>query len=116
MKKEIQHLLPYKNFPIDVLRLDLLHPFYGGNKYFKLKYNIQKAIRKTILTFGGAHSNHIYATAAFCHVQKIRCVGVIRGEETMIENSPTLQFAKQQGMHCILFQGNCIKTKPNKNY
>lgn len=107
MNKEIQHLPFYKGFQIDVLRLDLLHPFYGGNKYFKLKYNIQKAKEchtersrsATILTFGGAHSNHIYSTAAYCHELKLKCVGVIRGEESSIENSPTLQFAKQHGMH-----------------
>jgi 1-aminocyclopropane-1-carboxylate deaminase len=125
MKQQIQHLPSYKNFQIDVLRLDLLHPFYGGNKYFKLKYNIQKAIGQpfdsaqgdtallsmeghtersrsatsTILTFGGAHSNHIYSTAAYCQELKLKCVGVIRGEESSIENSPTLQFARQQGMH-----------------
>jgi 1-aminocyclopropane-1-carboxylate deaminase len=118
MKKEIQHLPSFKGFQLDVLRLDLLHPFYGGNKYFKLKYNIQKAIQRdgaihsdgghpernrraisTIITFGGAHSNHIYSTAAYCHELKLKCVGVVRGEERSLETSPTLQFAKEQGMH-----------------
>ncbi len=99
MKKEIQHLPVYKGFQIDVLRLDLLHPLYGGNKYFKLKYSIEKAGPRTVLTFGGAHSNHIYSTAAYCHELKLKCVGVIRGEENSIEDSPTLQFAKQHGMH-----------------
>jgi 1-aminocyclopropane-1-carboxylate deaminase len=99
MKKEIQHLPAQKGFSIDVLRLDLLHPFYGGNKYFKLKYNIEKARGKPILTFGGAHSNHIYSTAAYCHELKLKCVGVIRGEQSSIETSPTLQFAKKHGMH-----------------
>lgn len=111
MEKEIQHLLTNNNSPIDVLRLDLIHPFYGGNKYFKLKYNVQKAQGKTILTFGGAHSNHIYSTAAFCHEQKLKCVGVIRGEEQLIENSPTLQFAKQQGMHLHFVSREFYKTK-----
>jgi 1-aminocyclopropane-1-carboxylate deaminase len=111
MKKIIEHLPSYKNFPIDVLRLDLLHPFYGGNKYFKLKYNIQAAQWKTLLTFGGAHSNHIYSTAAFCHEQKLKCVGVIRGEEKILENSPTLQFAKQQGMHLHFVSRELYKNK-----
>ncbi len=117
MKKEIQHLPSYNKFKIDVLRLDLIHPYYGGNKYFKLKYNIQKAFeghaersrstpfrsaqgdRPFILTFGGAHSNHIYSTAAYCHENHIKVVGVIRGEESMILQSPTLQFAREHGMH-----------------
>ena len=107
----IHHLPNYKDFQIDILRLDLLHPFYGGNKYFKLKYNIQNAKGKTILTFGGAHSNHIYATAAFCHEQKLKCVGVIRGEESMIEKSPTLQFAKQQGMYLHFVSRELYKNK-----
>ncbi|MBK7311136.1 MAG: pyridoxal-phosphate dependent enzyme [Sphingobacteriaceae bacterium] len=111
MKKEIQHLSSYRNFQIDVLRLDLIHPFYGGNKYFKLKYNVQKADGKTITTFGGAHSNHIYSTAAFCHEQKLKCVGVIRGEEAMIENSPTLQFSKHQGMHLHFVSREIYRTK-----
>lgn len=111
MKKEIQHLPSHKKFSIDVLRLDLIHPFYGGNKYFKLKYNVQKSDGKTILTFGGAHSNHIYSTAAFCNEQKLKCVGVIRGEEAMIENSPTLQFAKQQGMLLHFVSREVYKTK-----
>ncbi len=116
MIKDIQHLPSYKNFSIDVLRLDLIHPFYGGNKYFKLKYNIQKVAGKTILTFGGAHSNHIYSTAAFCHEQKLKCVGVIRGEESMIENSPTLQFAKQQGMHLHFVSREVYKTKTEQEF
>lgn len=112
----IEHLSKHKNFIIDVLRLDLLHPLYGGNKFFKLKYNIINAIEghaersrstpfdfaqgdsATILTFGGAHSNHIYSTAAYCHEQNIKVIGVIRGEESMIGQSPTLQFAKAHGM------------------
>jgi 1-aminocyclopropane-1-carboxylate deaminase len=81
---------------LDVLRLDLIHPHYGGNKYFKLKYNLEKAKRldlNQILTFGGAHSNHIYSTAAACKEFGFKAIGVIRGEENLIEQSPTLKFA-----------------------
>jgi 1-aminocyclopropane-1-carboxylate deaminase len=86
---------------IDLLRLDLIHPLYGGNKYFKLKYNLQRARElgaTTILTFGGAHSNHIYSLSAICREEGFECLAVIRGEEKMLDESPTLQFAKQQGM------------------
>ena len=116
MIKEIQHLPPYKNFSIDVLRLDLIHPFYGGNKYFKLKYNVINAGTNPILTFGGAHSNHIYSTAAYCHEHKIKCVGVIRGEESMITNSPTLQFAKTQGMHLHFISREKYKNKLDNDF
>jgi len=64
-----------------------------------------------ILTFGGAHSNHIYSTAAYCHEQKIKCVGVIRGEENSIQNSPTLQFAKQHDMHLHFVSREMYKNK-----
>lgn len=128
MKKEIQHLPPYKNFPIDVLRLDLIHPYYGGNKYFKLKYNVISAgtLKQSrnlsgqgdelpILTFGGAHSNHIYSTAAFCHEQKIEAIGVIRGESSLIEQSPTLQFAQKQGMHLYFISRERYKNKTDND-
>jgi 1-aminocyclopropane-1-carboxylate deaminase len=83
-----------------VKREDLNHPFVSGNKWWKLKYNLQEAIRlkhKTLLTFGGAYSNHLYATAAAAHELGLRSIGIVRGEETSPLN-PTLQFVKEQGM------------------
>ncbi len=96
----IIHKIQFQNFEIDVLRLDLIDPEVSGNKWFKLKKNIKKARQdeqKTIITFGGAYSNHIAATAALCKSMKLNSVGVIRGETTEILN-PTLQFAKEKGM------------------
>ncbi|MFO0434775.1 MAG: 1-aminocyclopropane-1-carboxylate deaminase/D-cysteine desulfhydrase, partial [Sphingobacteriaceae bacterium] len=128
MNKETQHLPPYKNFSIDVLRLDLIHPYYGGNKYFKLKYNVISAetLKQSrnlsgqgdelpILTFGGAHSNHIYSTAAFCHEHKLKVIGVIRGESSLIEQSPTLQFAQKQGMHLHFISRERYKNKTDND-
>ncbi|MEH2219123.1 MAG: pyridoxal-phosphate dependent enzyme [Nostoc sp.] len=86
-----------------VLRLDLMHPWVNGNKWFKLKYNLLEAKEKhftTLLTFGGAYSNHIYATAAAGNLFGFRTIGVIRGEETLPLN-PTLSFAVQQGMQLV---------------
>ncbi|MEH2094936.1 1-aminocyclopropane-1-carboxylate deaminase/D-cysteine desulfhydrase [Nostoc sp.] len=86
-----------------VLRLDLMHPWVNGNKWFKLKYNLLEAKEKhftTLLTFGGAYSNHIYATAAAGNLFGFRTIGVIRGEETLRLN-PTLSFAVQQGMQLV---------------
>jgi 1-aminocyclopropane-1-carboxylate deaminase len=82
-----------------VHQLYLIHPTIGGNKWFKLKYNLQEAKRlglNTILTFGGAYSNHIYATAAACKEFGFRSIGVIRGERT--ELNSTLTFAESCGM------------------
>jgi 1-aminocyclopropane-1-carboxylate deaminase len=86
-----------------VLRLDLMHPLVNGNKWFKLKYNLLEAKQKkftTLLTFGGAYSNHIYATAAAGNIFGFRTIGLIRGEERLPLN-PTLSFAVQQGMQLV---------------
>ena len=99
MNKPIQY--QGRNFSIKLL--DEIHPTYGGNKFYKLKYNLEQARhsgRDTILTFGGAWSNHIYATAAACAENGFKSIGVIRGEEPA-ELSATLQFAKQKGMKLL---------------
>lgn len=83
-----------------VKRLDLIHPTIKGNKWFKLKHNLfeaQKQEKNTLLTFGGAYSNHIYATAAAGKLHHLQTIGIIRGEETLPLN-PILSFAESQGM------------------
>ena len=96
------------NFPnsisVTIKREDLLHPFVSGNKFRKLKYNIVQAIAEnqdTILTFGGAFSNHIAAVAYAGKINNLKTIGIIRGEELSdkIAENPTLQFAKECGMH-----------------
>lgn len=99
-----------------VKREDLNHPFVSGNKWWKLKYNLEEAKRqgkKTLLTFGGAYSNHIFATAAASHELKLKSIGIIRGEETLPLN-PTLQFAKSKGMkiHYLSREAYRNKTEP----
>ncbi len=88
---------------IYVLRLDLMHPWVNGNKWFKLKYNLLQAKQQnftTLLTFGGAYSNHIFATAAAGNLFGLSTIGVIRGEQRLPLN-PTLSFAVQQGMQLV---------------
>ncbi len=97
MKALVESIVLSEKFPLDILRLDKLHPLYGGNKYYKLKYNLPLNNTIPIISFGGKNSNHIYATAAFCKEHNIKCFGIIRGEETEI-NSSTIQFAITQGM------------------
>jgi 1-aminocyclopropane-1-carboxylate deaminase len=83
-----------------VRREDQNHPSVSGNKWWKLKYNLLRAIEEkyeTFVTFGGAYSNHIYATAAACKDLGLKSIGIIRGEETLPLNS-TLTFAKACGM------------------
>jgi 1-aminocyclopropane-1-carboxylate deaminase len=101
--QQIHHDISTNNVEIHVLRLDLMHPFVNGNKWFKLKYNLEAAKQEnlnTILTFGGAFSNHIYATAAAGNLLNFHTIGVIRGEETLPLN-PTLDFAAKQGMQLV---------------
>jgi 1-aminocyclopropane-1-carboxylate deaminase len=84
-----------------VKREDLNHPYVSGNKWWKLKYNLLEAQRlgkNTLLTFGGAYSNHLYAIAAAASELGMESIGIIRGEETLPLN-PTLAFAKSRGMH-----------------
>ena len=89
-------LLIDKGVEVDVLRLDKIHPDINGNKWFKLRYYLEDAKlqhKKTIVTYGGAWSNHIIATAAACKISGIKSIGIIRGEETA-NLSPTLINAK----------------------
>ncbi|MBS3028094.1 MAG: 1-aminocyclopropane-1-carboxylate deaminase/D-cysteine desulfhydrase [Dolichospermum sp. DET50] len=99
-----------------VLRLDIMHPQINGNKWFKLKYNLVEAKERnlsTILTFGGAYSNHIYATAAAGNLFGFRTIGVIRGEENIPLN-PTLQFAVAQGMELVYIDRQTYKKRHTK--
>jgi 1-aminocyclopropane-1-carboxylate deaminase len=109
------HLLAYAPTPVQELfhddleragvrllvkREDLNHPTVSGNKWWKLKLNLKAAIRAshdTLLTFGGAYSNHIFATAAAANGLGLKSIGIIRGEETFPLNK-TLKFAQRQGM------------------
>ncbi|MDR2223450.1 MAG: pyridoxal-phosphate dependent enzyme [Flavobacteriaceae bacterium] len=88
---------------VSIKREDLLHPEVSGNKFRKLKYNIQKAMElgyTQLLTFGGAYSNHIAATAAAGRIMGIKTIGVIRGDELVdkYKDNPTLVKAEQDGM------------------
>ena len=91
-------------FPVQltVKRLDLIHPQISGNKFFKLKYNLLEAKQQNlnqVLTFGGAYSNHIAATAYAAHYFGFQSIGVIRGEELAKQAfNPTLQTAQDFGM------------------
>lgn len=84
---------------VDVLRLDLLHPVVSGNKWYKLKFYLAEAItrQQTVLTFGGAYSNHIVATAAATANTALKSIGIIRGEKPAAL-SPTLTAATAYGM------------------
>jgi 1-aminocyclopropane-1-carboxylate deaminase len=99
-----QHItINYPNITLYIKREDLLHPHISGNKYRKLKYNLAQAKKEhenTLLTFGGAFSNHILAVAAAGKEFGFKTIGIIRGEELKdkIAENPTLRKAQDYGM------------------
>lgn len=83
-----------------IKRDDLLHPLISGNKWRKLKYNIQEAVsmgKSQLVTKGGAYSNHIAAVAVAGKLFGLRTTGIIRGEQPS-NYGFTLRLARSTGM------------------
>jgi len=100
-----------------VLRLDKFNPIISGNKWFKSRYYLEDAKLKrsdTIVTFGGAYSNHIVATSFACKENNLKSIGIIRGEEPQ-QLSHTLQAAKAFGMELLFVERSVYKTKQIPN-
>jgi 1-aminocyclopropane-1-carboxylate deaminase len=130
---QCQVMISYKTTPIQefttpllkeyglrllVKREDLNHPFVSGNKWWKLKYNLQEAVRlghDTLLTFGGAYSNHIFATAAAGKELGLKTIGIIRGEETLPLNN-TLFFAESCGMKLQYVSREAYRKKTESDF
>ena len=99
----IQEIIPEQNpnsVRLFVKREDFLHPVISGNKWRKLRYNLlaaKEAGETTLLTFGGAYSNHIHAVAGAAQEYGFKSIGIIRGEEHLPLN-PTLLEAQEMGM------------------
>lgn len=109
-------LSPKSGVEVFLKREDLIHPFVSGNKYRKLKYNLQQARllkKETLLTFGGAYSNHIAALAAAGNLAGFKTIGVIRGAEleTKIADNATLLFAQDQGMQFKFVERSSYRQK-----
>ncbi len=110
--------IDYNGYRIGILRLDLIHPEISGNKWFKLKYNLAQAKKEnknSIITFGGAFSNHIAATAVACKLDDFKSIGIIRGEQTAA-NNPTLSLAQQNGMELLFVSRDEYSQKNNGAY
>lgn len=110
----LQHpSLTQANLALDIKRDDLIHPFVSGNKWRKLKFNFkqcQAEDKDTLLTFGGAYSNHIAATAYAGNQMGVKTVGVIRGDEFNTLNT-TLDFAQKNGMYLHFVSRSDYKKK-----
>lgn len=128
MQLETQHIPIQEvtlNFDTDVRlfvkREDLIHPFVSGNKFRKLKYNLAEAKKEkqtSLVTFGGAFSNHITAVAAAGKNNDFKTIGIIRGEELVskIDTNPTLQFAASQGMQFKFVTRKEYREKTSKEF
>ncbi|MDH7447786.1 1-aminocyclopropane-1-carboxylate deaminase/D-cysteine desulfhydrase [Aquimarina sp. 2201CG14-23] len=123
--EEITHpILDAANISLHIKREDQIHKYVSGNKFRKLKYNLIEAKRlgfDKILTFGGAYSNHIAATASAGRIIGLQTIGIIRGEElandldyTLSENE-TLRFASDSGMKLKFISRAAYKEKSSSS-
>ena len=90
-----------RNLQLYIKRDDLIHLEVSGNKWRKLKFNIhqfQFLKKDKIVTFGGAYSNHLLATASACNLAKIDCIGIVRGEELTENSNAHLKRCSELGM------------------
>ena len=107
--------LQAKSVQVWLKRDDLIHSEVPGNKSRKLKYNLLEAITQdysALLTFGGAYSNHIRATAAAGYACGISTIGIIRGEQHLPLN-PSLAYAVSRGMRIGYLDRVAYRTKTN---
>ncbi len=101
-----------------VLRLDAIDFYAGGNKFFKLKYNLEEAKNqgyKKLLTFGGAWSNHLTAVAATGQLAGLELIFVVRGEEPK-EYSETLRYCIEKGARLHFVSRDEYRRKTKKEF
>lgn len=116
----LQHpLFIHHNVQVYVKRDDDIHPIISGNKWRKLKYNLQH-LQQTptftgALTFGGSYSNHIHAFAFACFQKSIPCIGVIRGEANYANNF-TLKWARHWGMKLHFVDRKTYRRRHDTDY
>ena len=120
MNQEIKGQFP-NNIQLFIKREDFLHPIISGNKFRKLKYNIQEAKKlghTKLLTFGGAYSNHILAVAGAGAEFGFSTIGIIRGEEleSKIAENPTLAKAQELGMRFYFVSRTAYRDKESSSF
>ncbi len=121
IQSKIEFLQKKNRVELFILREDEIHPSISGNKFRKLKYNLEAFSNgnyNAILTFGGAYSNHISATAAAGKEFGIRTIGIIRGEELAEKTTqnPTLTFARNCGMELKFISREQYRNKANPDF
>ncbi len=108
-----------KNIRLFVKRDDLIDSEVSGNKWRKLKFNIEQAKvlkKEGILTFGGAFSNHLVATASACKKSGIKAIGIVRGEELTENSNETLRRCSVLGMKLKFVSRDEYKLRNDKLY
>lgn len=108
-----------RNVNLFVKRDDLIDVDVSGNKWRKLKYNIAQAKQfknDGILTFGGAFSNHLLATAAACHVLGLKSIGIVRGDELNSESNETLKACERFGMKLVFVPRDIYSLRHDRIY
>jgi len=114
----IHPLFEEHKISVEIKRDDLIHPVISGNKWRKLKYNIDHVVKnqlKGIVSFGGGYSNHIHALAYACHQAKIKSIGLIRGE-AQYANNFTLTCAKKWGMQLQFVDRKTYRRRQEKDF
>ena len=101
-KSIVQRLMINERFNnLFIKRDDFIHPIISGNKWRKLKYNLELTESNKcsgILTFGGAFSNHLLAVAYACKLKKYKSVGIVRGDELNSQSNSILAYCESLGM------------------
>ena len=107
-----------RNITLLVARLDRIHPVVSGNKLYKLHYFMEDALAsgyQKVVTFGGAYSNHLVATAYACKVSGLQSVGIVRGERPALL-SHTLMACESYGMQLQFISREAYKQKEHNNF
>lgn len=112
----------FDNIKLTIKREDLIHPYVSGNKFRKLKYNLLEANKlnhHTLLTFGGAYSNHLLAVAFAAHQNNFNSIGVVRADEItkeQIDQNPTLSKCVLYGMQLFFVTREQYRDKSSETF
>lgn len=104
-------------FEMFIKRDDLIHPIISGNKLRKLKYNVIEAVKNQctrLITFGGAYSNHIFATAFLCVEFNIPLTVMVRGDELNEKSNKILSFCAVNGIELIFLSREVCRIEENE--
>jgi 1-aminocyclopropane-1-carboxylate deaminase len=107
------------NVQLFVKRDDLIDEAVSGNKWRKLKYNIEQCLSRKnegIITFGGAYSNHLLATASACKKAGLKSVGMVRGEELNADSNETLRACRSNGMELVFISRELYRLKDDQQF